>query len=479
MIHYVLLTRDAAGRNVVDSRVIEVDRSDGLDEVGRVNAGIDLVLDAARERGHSVGPIGVAAREGMRHRTSRWGGSGTRRQVQLVSEEAAVVAYLTGTGQIDRYRTVVVADCGDTGMSLYTVRTSDSAISGFERTDVLGGRLLDDAIADHLADARPDVGQRLTARSDRTALLRAARMSKEEAGGVAPLESVARVTDSDTDGRLFITPADVESAARPLIERAREVLGRYLSEHPAEAVVLVGGLANLDVLRDMVPADEPSAADIVAPSDPELVAATGAAMLARQGAQAPSRLAFLGGNRRRRWLSPVPIAVAAAIVAAVVMAAYAMDSALTGQSRPVLPASTSVAATTDVTTTEAVTSRGTAEAPSPIPQTTETPWLQRDEAGPRWATTELPPTTSVATRTLSATSRPVVPETSTPPPTTTRPTLPLPPGISIPPDLLPPNLRPSRPSTPPSTSPTPRQPPRDDAPSTTTTTPMAGLLPPP
>ena len=51
MIHYVLLTRDDLGRSVVDSRVIDVDPTDGLDSAGRVNAGIDVMLSAARETG--------------------------------------------------------------------------------------------------------------------------------------------------------------------------------------------------------------------------------------------------------------------------------------------------------------------------------------------------------------------------------------------------------------------------------------------
>ena len=120
MIHFVLLTRDGSGRELVESRVIDVDPSDGHDTAGRVNAGIDLMLDAARGADRRVGPIGVAAGGDLGRELVGSTGSGPRRQIHLVSVEEAVAACLTETGRIGRYRSVVVVDCGDTGMTLYT-----------------------------------------------------------------------------------------------------------------------------------------------------------------------------------------------------------------------------------------------------------------------------------------------------------------------------------------------------------------------
>ncbi|NED60862.1 hypothetical protein G3I15_08005, partial [Streptomyces sp. SID10244] len=102
------------------TRVIDVDRSDGLDVAGRVNAGIDLMLGAARDADLRVGPIGVAARTTKQRWELQSRGAGPRRQIHLVNDDEAVVAYLSATGQINRFESVVVVDCGDTGMSLYT-----------------------------------------------------------------------------------------------------------------------------------------------------------------------------------------------------------------------------------------------------------------------------------------------------------------------------------------------------------------------
>ena len=48
-------------------------------------------------------------------------GSGTRRQIRLFADDEAIAKYLSGTGEIDRYSSVLVVDCGDSGMSMYTV----------------------------------------------------------------------------------------------------------------------------------------------------------------------------------------------------------------------------------------------------------------------------------------------------------------------------------------------------------------------
>ena len=311
MIHYVLLTRDDLGRSVVDSRVIDVDPTDGLDNAGRVNAGIDVMLGAAREADARVGPIGVAARTAAQRRHLRSRGSGPRRQIRLVAEDEAVVAYLADTGEIDRFSTAVVVDCGDTGMSIYTVEPSSRRISGVERSTVLSGRRLDRAIAANLTADNPSLGETARTRAGRSELLSACRTAKEEIayghpGSGSDGPSVALPGGS---GRVALTESQVADAVAPMVREARDVFDRYVAEASArgvfpDVVVFVGGLANLPAVRDLARGHD---LDTVCPSTPELVAATGAALLAGETYSGTTRLAFIGGQRQREWLSATPL----------------------------------------------------------------------------------------------------------------------------------------------------------------------------
>ncbi|WP_287005234.1 MULTISPECIES: hypothetical protein [Gordonia] len=500
MIHFVLLTRDGSGRELVESRVIDVDPSDGHDTSGRVNAGIDLMLDAARGAERRVGPIGVAAGGDLGRELIGSTGSGPRRQIHLVSVEEAVVACLIETGQIGRYRSVVVVDCGDSGTTFYTVEPSSGAIGDITHSRALSGRALDDAIVRQVVDDAGAVSGSFSNKLSRNALRSAVRTAKEESGEHGTV---------DAAGRFRIGDATLASAVRPFLKDAREELSRYLATHSACAVVLVGGLANLPTIADMVPEEdaEGGLVEVVIPTNPEQIAAVGAAMLSSEQATAPSRLAFIGGGRRRGVLSPLPIAVAAVVIAAAMFTVYAVGSTLTGNSTDIpSPSSARVASiSTDSDQSDIVPSE-TRQEPTQLTSTSaEAPRTAREDDGPGWATTQLPPTTpSPSTLTLSA--RPSTPSTTTRPPSaeTSRPTLPLPPGITIPPKLLPPGfVPPSGTPAPGVETPTPsHQQPSAGAgsnggasqshndrgagvgqltpPTTTTTTPVPdGLLPPP
>ncbi|GAC69844.1 Hsp70 family protein [Gordonia soli] len=466
MIHYVLLTRDDSGRNVVDTRVIDVDRSDGLDTAGRVNAGIDLMLGAARDGGLSVGPIGVSSRTGPQRRELRSRGSGPRRQIHLVDEDAAIVEYLSSTGQIDRFGSVVVVDCGDTGMSVFTVDPATKRISDVQRSKVLSGQQLDRAIVRWLA-VDETVGEGgLRTRQQRTALLSVCRTAKEELAnaGTGDAESILL---ADGAGRVSLTAATVESAAAPMVAEARTLLEHYVGDararggRPPEAVVFVGGLANLPIVGSMAGT---SFGEVVRPESPELAAATGAAILARASAGLTTRLAFIGGRRPRQWLSAAPLAVVGAILAAALMTVYAVSSSLTGQSGPApSPAPTSVA--TSEATAEQESSSQPAVATTVAPPTTELPDVQlpvpttvapaprteqRWNDSPGWATTELPPSTppTTDTKTLSPYPLPAIPwPEGQPAPTIPRGWLPegwAPPTTTAPQTPRPPQLSPTR-----------------------------------
>ncbi|MFT4124727.1 MAG: hypothetical protein QM662_00645 [Gordonia sp. (in: high G+C Gram-positive bacteria)] len=435
MIRYALLTCDEAGRSDVSSRVLEVDRTDGLDPVSRVNAGIDLMLGAARAEGRKVGVIGVATRAETRRKG--WSaGTGPRRQIHAVTDEEAVLIYLSGSGRIDRYGAVVVADCGDTGMSLYTVEPATRRVHDRRRVPVPAGRLLDAQIADYVAGSDASIGPWIADRYGRDVLIGACRTAKEEA---------APATSTGGSATLTLSADQLDEVARPMIAEARATVAEYLADLRAvgttpEALVAVGGLANLPAIREIG-----AGLEVIVPPTPELAAATGAAIAARS-ADAPTALTFIGGRRGRGRLSVLPAAVAVALVCGVALAAAALGATLTGGGPPPAPSNPVTESTVDASTT---VPRDTA-ASSPVRRRTtrssEPPAVVAPIPDPGWATTELPQTTSnTTTLTLSP------PEDQTPWP------------WPIPPEFLPPALRSSitMPSLSPSAS--------TDAPSTTPT----------
>ncbi|MGW0038916.1 Hsp70 family protein [Gordonia sp. NPDC003376] len=476
MIHYALLTSDESGRHAVESRVIDVDPSDGLDPVGRVNAGIDLVLDAARTAGVRVGPIGVSARTATQRRRLGSTGTGPRRQIHLVSDAEAVTAFLTGTGQIERFGAVLVADCGDTGMSLYTVEPAAGQISADARTDVLSGRALDEALADRVAQ-RSDLTGTQTRRG-RASLVGACRTAKEETSG----PDTVGAAPSGVPNGVRLTDAMVEQVARPMVEQARTVIADHLERLRAtagpepEALVLVGGLANLPVLAAL---GEDTGLELIRPDTPELAAATGAALLARRSGA--GRVTFIGGRRRSGWMPLAPVAAVIGFCCALLVTAVAVGATLTSDSEDAVPSPTSVESERWVgtvepawTTTAHTTRMSSVDSPTETPTVTTYPpngWT------PGWATTELPlPTAGTSTWTLGPSSTPST-ETAVP----DMPTRPTRPTWTIPPNLIPPELIPSLgvPTTAPGDieEPSPRQsllPPAGTPPAEVTTTTPAG-----
>ncbi|OPX16160.1 Hsp70 family protein [Gordonia sp. i37] len=487
MIHYVLLTHDEAGRTALEARVFDVDPTDGLDSVGRVNAGIDLMLDAARAAELRVGPIGVAARTATQRRRLRSGGSGTRRQIHLGSDEEAVAEFLTRTGQIGRFSSVVVADCGDTGVSLYTVDPAAGRVGTIERSTVLSGRRIDEALADHIAAEVDGADAGTRTKRQRAKLVSACRTAKEEVADPTSASgaSTAGLGSSAGLAGVSLTSATVERVAGPMVDEAREVFARYLADlrlrgDAPDAAVLVGGLANLPVTRRIVP---DAGLELLTPASPELAAATGAAMLA--GKSGTNRLAFIGGRRARSW-SAVPVAIVAGIIGAIVMAAVAVGATVTDDADPLpSPTRTADAHTIDTTRDSGFTTTSHHQTTSVVTSVAVSSPTSPDghEQLPSWATTELPLTTSTTTLTLvpnTTTPSVTTPSTTTPtgPTLTPYPTLPIPSGL-IPSGLIPsivppqttapgfaPEIRPSQPS-----SSTAQAPSAGNPAETTTTTP--------
>ncbi|GAA2050974.1 Hsp70 family protein [Williamsia deligens] len=424
MIHCALVTVDDHQRLVVDSRVIDVDHTDRLDGPGRVNSGIDLMLDRAAETGLSVTAIGVAARGGAI--TSR--GSGRRRQVHVVDDPEAIGLALAHTGAVAAHPRVVVVDSGDSGTSVFTLRTDDGVISTVERTTELSGAGIDEVLAGRAAGSMTDLGRRR-----RAELLSACRTAKEELGAAQS----ATVTVAGHDFSITAAMLDeIVAGGAAVVGEAVERVRRRDATDPGP-VVLVGGLAAMPAVRTAI---ERSTGDApLVPETPELLSAIGAALAARPGSQARSTLGFIGGRRPRDLLSVVPVAVVGAVVVAAMLTAVVIGvgvhgtSASTGADPSTTvpssvsqvrgdPVASTVRATPTTTATPSVAPTGAPDADRSEAPTTTTatggyeyaPDLDGEGRATRpWATTQLPTTQQggdVPTSTITA-----------PPPSSTAP----------------------------------------------------------
>ncbi|NMO01021.1 hypothetical protein HH308_07310 [Gordonia sp. TBRC 11910] len=459
MIHVARLGIDSAGRSTVESRVLDVEPADGLNQASRVNSAIDVMRTATADTAASS--ICVAVRSDDEY-TELHRGTGSRRRVRVVDENAATVRYLSDAGLLSSYDSVLVVDCGDSGMTLFTT-TSGEDVTDVVRVPDLSGQELDRRLATAIGPAH---GWSKRPTDEQVA---ACRTAKEE---------LFSVEARPASGQVQVTDADVELAAEPLIDAAAQQVSKYVRRRDArpQVVVVVGGLANIAHIVDGIG----RAADVAAMAAPmpELAGALGAALIARETDSGITRLVTIGGRRNRDWLSTAPLVVAGAAIGVIAMSVYA-SGALTNHESPFIPATPSSPNISDasILTTRTPVDNDYGEA-TLTPETTET------GTGPGgWATTRLDPTTPARTRTLVPTTLP--PTTSTTPTKSpdasssdsstpsSAPRIPfVPSGIPLPPNLIPSGLIPSpspapQPQNAPAgeqTTPAPKQTPRSVAP---------------
>lgn len=465
MVHCVLLTTDESGRVDALGRVIDVDPTDGLNRAGRINSGIELMLAQARERGDHVGTIGVAHRTDEHAREIASKGTGAKRQIQLVAETEAVAHQLISSGEISRFAQVVVVDLGDTGMGMYCLDPSSRRITDYQRSESVAGIAVDSLLADEVVGSGRLRGRR------KSAVLSACRTAKEE---LSIKDSTALMVGNRADP-VTVTRTSLERLTTPMAEHAARVVGDYVNGPPAsgaEAIVLVGGLANIPIFRDLTVGA--AALEAVLPAGPESVAATGAAKIAARG-RGGADLAFIGGRRSRDWLSAAPLAVFGALLAGALMTVYAVGASLAGN--PSTPASqrpassttattATTATTVPLTTTVEISSPGVSTPgrspgqPQPVTITTTAEPAPTAGGGggggggnsdPGWATTELPagtgpsrPSTFTLSPSLWPFPMPSLPWTPTLVPPTRNPTTPPPGSTAIEPS---PTIRPIIPTT--------------------------------
>ncbi|SEC99736.1 Hsp70 protein [Rhodococcus pyridinivorans] len=192
---------------------------------------------------------------------------------RLVPEVTAALEMLETTGDLDDHETLVFYDLGSSGLTVTVVDRSTRIALSTARSDRISGDLVDHLIYDHHVEL-----QRFAEPADmaaQRALTARCRDAKEQ------LSSKDAVCMPGEGGLLLLSQASFDSLIDgPVKASARltlDVIRR--SGRTPDAAVLIGGGANIPLVTAVMESwlDIP----VIVPSQPELVAAEGAALLAR------------------------------------------------------------------------------------------------------------------------------------------------------------------------------------------------------
>ncbi|MEV6069716.1 Hsp70 family protein [Nocardia sp. NPDC052001] len=218
------------------------------------------------------GDIAVAYRDREQAQIIRSAIGRQRRDVRLIPESTAALAFLRHTGLLDRYQTVAVLDLGATGTTVTVADHADDTVLRSERTGTVSGNAVDELILQHLLDCH--LARRGT-RPNRGMLLNRSRAAKEHLS-IAPAVTIDHVAGQP----LKLTRVDfdelVSDLMRELAVFARAVFARA-PKFP-EVVAVIGGGANTPaVLANLQrQLDVP----VLTVPEPEAAIAKGAALVA-------------------------------------------------------------------------------------------------------------------------------------------------------------------------------------------------------
>lgn len=185
------------------------------------------------------GEIAVAYRDREQAQIIRSAIGRQRRDVHLIPESTAALAYLRHTGLLDRWETVAIIDLGATGTTVTVADHADDTVLRSERTSAISGNAVDELILQHLLDCHLS---RRGIRPNRGILLNRSRAAKEH------LSVVPAVTIDHVAGQpLKLTRVDFDEIISDLLRElavfARGVFARA-PKFP-QAVAVIGGGANV------------------------------------------------------------------------------------------------------------------------------------------------------------------------------------------------------------------------------------------
>ncbi|MFD4444272.1 Hsp70 family protein [Nocardia sp. NPDC058519] len=253
------------------------------------------------------------------------------RDLRLVTEGAAALAYLRHTGLLDRYATVAVIDLGATGLTVTVADYTENVVLHSERTPTLSGNAIDELIYHHLVDLHY---ARRGTRPNRTTLTNRGRAAKEHLS-LAPVVTVDHVAGQG----LELTRPDFEELIGGLLRNIALFSASVFTRAPKypDAVAVIGGCANIPCVIDIL--DSRLDVPVLTVPDPEAVIAKGAALVA--DAAAPSGLS---GGAATDAPSGTFVKVVGTLVGAVVVVGLVIGygvQAVTPDTPDVTPAGTS------------------------------------------------------------------------------------------------------------------------------------------
>ncbi len=239
----------------------------------------------------------------------------------LVHEVEAVVEYLAATGEAREYRSVALFDLGSSGLTVSVVDLVQRTVTASQRSGAYSGDLLDAYVRNNQLER---LGKKTTD-PDIALFEKRCRIAKER------LSTQDAVCLPDASGMILLSRENFELLITDLLDEAVEFARDVLigANVPIDAVVLIGGGARMPIVQNRVgPLLElPS----IVPTEPETVAARGAALTARPHSR--SRTAPGRNPDANRRMAPQP--------AALVDSATRVDSAPvpapTPQHRPAPP----------------------------------------------------------------------------------------------------------------------------------------------
>ncbi|NMM87884.1 hypothetical protein B2J88_26595 [Rhodococcus sp. SRB_17] len=405
-----------------------------------VRASIKLMTTQVSDRAGAPRSIGVTFRTNEQLASIRSALSRSSDLVRLIPEPAAVHAYLSETGKVERYSTTAHIDLGDHGLAVSIVDHSGEVLAA-ERTDVLTGAGIDRALVDFVTET---AAQHLGRYADAALLVSRCHVAKEQ------LSTMRSVTVDLPLKPIMVTRTQFEDIIAPDIARAVTFIRGVLADAPrtVEAVVLIGGGAHIPVVTSAIAdaVDLP----IVELDEPEAAAAKGAALLADSVTSLRYALSAPDSTERTGTAVRASGALIGALVVGGLVFGYGAKELVPTDDTPISPAGTG--STTSRTTSEISPSVGSTLIPSndPLPSaavqadpTYRYPLTQRYPTHQYTLPPAPLPDTSRPTATLPETSTATTDPTTTAPPTTvpttvptttqtTPPTWPTIPGITLP-----------------------------------------------
>lgn len=276
-----LLTSSPDGAQAFDYRTISADEAN-LDLGELVASAIELMTtqvrastagEPAQRRIGTVEPSGIAVayRTQEQTRSIRSAAGSRRRDLQLVPEAAAALAYLQYTGEVAQFDTVAIADLGATGLTVTVIDQADGTVFASQRSTEISGNAIDDAIYRNVASHRVTPASR----PNRTEAISRIRTAKEH------LSSHDSTTVEYAAGRHHrLTRPDFEQLVAPFVTAAIAFTTTAIESSPRrpDGLVLIGGGANIPVLAKGLSSG--STVPVLRPTEPETVLAKGAALVA-------------------------------------------------------------------------------------------------------------------------------------------------------------------------------------------------------